>query len=157
GLANMIITPSEAVRKQAIEHFRLQSNRVVAVPLAAAASFQPCPDAHTSLERPYLLYVGTVEPRRNLPNLLEVWRELRRDFDVDLVIAGRRRSDGAVIPDERGLRVLGLTAEEELPGLLSHALAFVYPSYYEGFGLPVLEAMQCGAAVVASKDPAIAE
>ena len=52
---------------------------------------------------------------------------------------------------------MGLTAEEELPKLYSGALAVVYPSYYEGFGLPVLEAMQCGAAVIASRDQAIAE
>ncbi|HEX6893636.1 MAG TPA: glycosyltransferase family 1 protein [Bryobacteraceae bacterium] len=157
GLATMVITPSEAVRKQALERFRLHPSRVVAVPLAAGAMFRREGDGPSSATAPYLLYLGTVEPRKNLPTLLAAWRELRHDHAIDLIIAGRLRSDSAAIPAEPGLRVLGLTSEQEIPRLLSGALAFVYPSLYEGFGLPVLEAMQCGAAVIASRDPAIAE
>lgn len=155
GLAGVVITPSEAVRKQAIEHFRLQASRVVAIPHAAAPGFRPI--ACETEKTPYLLYVGTIEPRKNVPMLIEAWREIHRDLEVELVIAGRRREDAAEIPSEPGLRVLGLTKEEELPALISGATAVVYPSYYEGFGLPVLEAMQCGAAVIASRDPAIGE
>jgi|SRR5579863_5752596 len=157
GLATMVITPSEAVRKQAIESFRLLPDRVISVPLAAAATFRPPGCAPPSAEPPYLLYVGTIEPRKNIPTLLEVWRELRREYPIDLVLAGRRRADSAEIAPEPGLHLLGLTNEEDLPRLFAGALAFVYPSYYEGFGLPVLEAMQCGAAVIASRDPAIVE
>jgi glycosyltransferase involved in cell wall biosynthesis len=157
GLATMVITPSEAVRKQAIERFRLLPDRVVAVPLAAAAVFRPPESVRPSNESPYLLYLGTIEPRKNIPMLLETWRELRREFPIDLILAGRARRDAAEIAPEPGLRVLGLTNEDDLPALLAGALAFVYPSYYEGFGLPVLEAMQCGAAVVAARDPAISE
>ncbi|HLG95757.1 MAG TPA: glycosyltransferase family 1 protein [Bryobacteraceae bacterium] len=157
GLATMVITPSEAIRSQAIDRFRLNPSRVVAVPLAAGPSFrQQTPDRGTN-EPPYLLYIGTIEPRKNVPMLLEIWHEIRRDHGIDLVIAGRRRSDAAEIAPEPGLHVLGLTSEEQLPRLISGAFAFLYPSYYEGFGLPVLEAMQCGAAVIASRDPAIAE
>ena len=157
GLATMVITPSEAVRKQAIERFRLLPERVVSVPLAAAARFRPPECTAPSTEPPYLLYVGTIEPRKNIPALLEVWRELRREYPIDLVLAGRRRADSADIAPEPGLHLLGLTNEDDLPRLFAGALAFVYPSYYEGFGLPVLEAMQCGAAVIASRDPAIVE
>jgi len=157
GLATMVITPSEAVRKQAIERFRLLPERVVAVPLAPAAIFRPLESAAISVRPPYLLYVGTIEPRKNIPLLLEVWRELRRELSIDLIVAGRRRPDAPEISPEPGLHLLGLTNEEELPGLIAGARAFVYPSHYEGFGLPVLEAMQCGAAVVASRDPAICE
>ena len=157
GLATMVITPTEAVRKQAIERFRLLPARVVAVPLAPAAIFQRLEQIPPSTGTPYLLYVGTIEPRKNLPMLLEVWRELRGEFPIDLIVAGRLRQDAPAIAPEPGLHFLGLTKEEELPRLLRGALAFVYPSYYEGFGLPVLEAMQCGAAVIASRDPAICE
>jgi glycosyltransferase involved in cell wall biosynthesis len=155
GLATMVITPSEAVRKQALERFRLHAGRVVAIPLAAGSNFRPI--AQSPASPPYLLYVGTLEPRKNLPLLLEVWREVRKQYPVDLVLAGRRRADFAELPAEPGLHFKGLTSEEELPKLYSGALAVVYPSYYEGFGLPVLEAMQCGAAVIASRDRAIAE
>ena len=97
------------------------------------------------------------EPRKNIGLILDLWRELRRTHSVDLVLAGRRRADFPEIPPESGLRVIGLTPEQDLPALYSGAVACLYPSYYEGFGLPVLEAMQCGAVVIASRDPAIIE
>jgi glycosyltransferase involved in cell wall biosynthesis len=155
GLATMVITPSDAIRRAAIERFHLQRDRVIAVPHAASACFRPTPGPEHS--PPYLLYVGTLEPRKNIGLILDVWRELRREHPVDLVLAGRRRADFPEIPDEPGLRLLGLTPEEDLPALYSGAVACLYPSYYEGFGLPVLEAMQCGAVVIASRDPAIIE
>ena len=155
GLATMVITHSEAVRRQAIERFRLQAGRVVAVPLAAAPYFRPV--AEPRERPPYLLYVGTLEPRKNVNLLLEVWREVRKKYPIDLVLAGRRREDFPEISPEPGLHLRGLTPEEELPQLYSHAQVCLYPSYYEGFGLPVLEAMQCGAALIVSNDPAISE
>jgi glycosyltransferase involved in cell wall biosynthesis len=155
GLATMVITPSEAVRRQAIERFRMQANRVVTVPLAAARHFRPSAAERNGAN--YLLYVGTLEPRKNVGLLLDVWREVRRSHPIDLVLAGRRREDFPEIPPEPGLRVAGLTREEDLAGLYSGAAICLYPSFYEGFGLPVLEAMQCGAVVIASRDPAISE
>ena len=155
GLAAMVITPSEAVRRQAIDRFRLEAGRVIAVPHAAAGHFRP--SAAPRAGPPYLLYVGTLEPRKNVKLLLEVWREVRKEHPVDLILAGRRRDDFPEISPEPGLQLRGLTREDELPKLYADALICMYPSYYEGFGLPVLEAMQCGAAVVASNDPAISE
>jgi glycosyltransferase involved in cell wall biosynthesis len=152
GIATMIVTPGEAVRKQAIERFRLRPERIVAVPEAAAAWFRPI---ETVPATPYFLFVGTLEPRKNLPVLVEAWREVRRHHAVELVLAGRRRADFPALAEEPGLRMLGEVADEALPRLYSGALAFVYPSLYEGFGLPVLEAMQCGACVIASR--AVAE
>src|SRR5436305_700479 len=147
GLATMILTPGEGVRKQAIERFRLKPDRVVAVPEAAAPWFRPVPAVHGG---PYFLFVGTLEPRKNIETLIDAWREVRRAHDVDLVLVGRRREDFPELAPEPGLRVLGELPDSRLPALYSGALAFVYPSAYEGFGLPVLEAMQCGACVIAS-------
>jgi glycosyltransferase involved in cell wall biosynthesis len=155
GLATLVITPSEAVRRAAIDRFHLQYDRVVAVPLAAAPCFRPTP--RLEQKPPYLLYVGTLEPRKNVDLIFDLWRELRREHPIDLVLVGRRRSDFPEIPAEPGLRLAGFTPEEELPALYSGAAACLYPSYYEGFGLPVLEAMQCGGLVIASRDPAILE
>jgi glycosyltransferase involved in cell wall biosynthesis len=155
GLASMVITPTEAVRRAAIERFRLPAERVAAVPLAASARFQPVNTAPAAT--PYFLFVGTLEPRKNLVRLIEAWREACKTEAVDLVIAGRRRSDFAAIESEPGLCVLGAVADEDLPALYSGARAVVYPSLYEGFGLPVLEAMQCGAVVISSRDPALME
>ncbi len=151
-----IITPSQAVRREAIAHFGIPSDRITAVPEAAACWFTRAkPPEH--LPRPYFLFTGTLEPRKNIPIILEAWRELRRTHTISLVLAGRRRADFAELAAEPGLVILGEVEDSELPGLYSGALAVLYPSLYEGFGLPVLEAMQCGAAVIASRDPAIME
>lgn len=155
GLATMIITHSEAVRRQAIEHFRLQPSRVVVAPLAAPSHFRPVDVPPPA--RPYFLFVGTLEPRKNIGLLLEAWRLVRRRHAVDLVLVGRCRQDFAPPEPEDGLRWLGEVPDEALPKLYSAAVACLYPSLYEGFGLPVLEAMQCGAAVIASRDPAVQE
>jgi alpha-1,3-rhamnosyl/mannosyltransferase len=76
---------------------------------------------------------------------------------VDLVLAGRIRADFPALEPEPGLEILGEVADADLPALYSGAVAFLYPSLYEGFGLPVLEAMSCGAAVITSRDPALGE
>ena len=208
NLATMILTDSEAVRRQAIDHFRIHPSRIVAVPLAAsvtasAGQTEVCPAsavadfgvsgacssqsvADSSLSgtcssqviadsnppgtrisqggadfslpgHPYFLYVGAIEPRKNLPLLLEAWRPVYQRHAIELWLAGRSRADAPAIPSEPGLRRLGEVADECLAALYSNSLAFVYPSLYEGFGLPVLEAMTCGACVLTSNDPAITE
>jgi glycosyltransferase involved in cell wall biosynthesis len=153
-IATMIITPTQSVRSAVIERFRVPSSCVIAVPHGAADVFRPVasPDA-----APYFLYVGTLEPRKNLDGLIEAWREVRRLHGVDLVLAGRKRVDFNELPPEPGLRVTGEVSDTDLAQLYSGALALVYPSHYEGFGLPVLEAMQCGTCVLISKDAALCE
>jgi glycosyltransferase involved in cell wall biosynthesis len=160
GLATMVVTDSEAVRMQAIERFRIHPHRIRAVPLAASACFRP-QTAGESVSGPpgppYFLYAGTLEPRKNIAGLVAAWREVRRVHPVDLLLAGRRRSDFTQLPPEPGLQLIGEVSDQRLAQLLGGTLAFVYPSHYEGFGLPVLEAMQCGACVIVSRDPAIRE
>src|SRR3954453_11054852 len=149
GIATMVVTPGEAVRKQVIERFRLKPDRVVAVPEAAAPWMRPI--VARGAGRPYFLFVGTLEPRKNIPMLVAAWREGRERHAVDLEIVGRGRAAFEGLAEEDGFRIVGEAPDSELPGYYSGALAFVYPSAYEGFGLPVLEAMQCGACVIASR------
>ena len=156
GLASIVIAPSEAVRRQAIDRFHLRPERIVSVPLGASPMLAPAAP-EPSPGPPYFLYVGTLEPRKNIAFLIECWREVRKTHPVDLKLVGRRRGDFPELSPEPGLQILGPTPDQELPALYSGAIAFVYPSHYEGFGLPVLEAMQCGAAVITSRDPAIME
>jgi glycosyltransferase involved in cell wall biosynthesis len=155
GLATMVITPTESIRREAIGRFRMAAARVVAVPLAASENFHPVEGPKP--ERPYFLYVGVLEPRKNLQLLIDSWREVRKKHPVDLVLAGRRRDDFQAPPAEPGLSMPGEIPESDLAGLYSGAVAVVYPTLYEGFGLPVLEAMQCGAPVITSTDPAVSE
>ncbi|MBZ5591918.1 MAG: glycosyltransferase family 4 protein [Acidobacteriia bacterium] len=154
GIATMVITPTDAVRKQVIEFFGVPSSRVAAVPHGASELFRPAEPAPSA---PYFLYAGALEPRKNLHELVEAWRTVHGRHGVDLVLAGRRRADFAELPPEPGLRILGEVSDDDLPRLYSGAVAAVYPSRYEGFGLPVLEAMQCGACVLISHDAALRE
>src|SRR5215831_11948545 len=97
GIPAMIITPSETVRRAAIERFRISGDRIVAVPEAAPYWLQP---AAAPSRRPFFLLVGTCEPRKNLPALVEAWREVHRDCAVDLVLVRRCRDDGPLFEQE---------------------------------------------------------
>ncbi len=147
GIATMVITPTEAVRREAIARFGLRPERVAAVPEAASPALQR---VETPAASPYFLYVGADGPRKNVKTILSAWREVRKQHTVDLVLVGD-------FPGDTGARVLVGVGDARLAELYSGALALLYPSLYEGFGLPPLEAMQCGAAVFTSRDPAIAE
>jgi glycosyltransferase involved in cell wall biosynthesis len=154
--ARMIVTVSEAVRVEVIQRFGVPPGRVRAVPLAASDHFRPMTPTSPS-QKPFFLFVSTLEPRKNVAALLEGWRGARDETQADLVIAGRNRADFGEIPAGDGVHFLGEVPDQELPRLYSDALAFVYPTHYEGFGLPVLEAMQCGCPVITSRDPAVME
>ena len=114
-----------------------------------------------SLSMPYILFVGTLEPRKNLAGLLRAWRRFSdEECGVELVIAGTtgaafRHDPMNSIPP--GVKSLGYVPNEDLPGLYSGAEVFVLPSRYEGFGLTALEAMACGTPVIASNEAALPE
>ncbi len=154
GRARRILTPSEAVRREVISHFRQSPEKVHAVPLAAADFFRPVdvPPVHP---RPFFLFTGTLEPRKNVTGLIEAWQQAQTG--IDLILAGRRRADAPSLTAMAGLHFAGEVPDEQLAALYSQALAFVYPTFYEGFGLPVLEAMQCGCPVITSQDSAVQE
>ena len=151
GRATRVITPSEAIRREVIARFHLKPDHVHAIPLAAAGVFTR--QNTNKPARAYLLTVGALEPRKGLLQAIDAWRPFKATHD--LVIVGR--DQGVRGPQEDGLRYTGAISDQELAHLYTHAAAFLFPSEYEGFGLPVLEAMHCGAPVVISADPALLE
>jgi glycosyltransferase involved in cell wall biosynthesis len=171
--ANMIITPTESVRREVCQRFKLKPARVRAIHSAARTSFVPVPFAETAelrqrlrVEDDFLLFVGTLEPRKNLLTLLKAFAQIvgQSELRPQLVIAGGAgwlmdemftfiRKSGIT---ER-LRFTGYLSDEELRGLYSSCKVFIYPSVYEGFGLPPLEAMACGAPVIAGRIPSLQE
>lgn len=171
--ANMIITPSESVRCEVCEHFSIDSQRVVAVPEAARPLFRPMPANESAevkrrlgLRDEFILFVGTIEPRKNLLTLVRAFVEVLRQTELrpQLVIAGRRgwlTDELFSYVEDTGigdnLRFTGYISDEELRALYSMCRVSVYPSLYEGFGLPTLEAMACGAPVITSRSPALME
>jgi glycosyltransferase involved in cell wall biosynthesis len=172
-IANMIVTPTESIRREVCKHLRVKANRVVAIPLAARAQFQPIPPAKTvetrkrlGVEDDFLLFVGTLEPRKNLLTLLKAFEQITRNSSLrpQLVIAG---GEGWLMDDlfafikKTGLSdrlcLTGYLNDDELCALYSSCKVFIYPSVYEGFGLPPLEAMACGAPVIAGRIPTLQE
>lgn len=169
--ASLIITPTESVRREVIEHLGVSVDKVVAIHEAARACFYPATDeeatevrARLGVETDFVLCVATLEPRKNLPRLLTAFGELLRATNTksQLVLVGRKGwlvGDLMRRMDDFGERVrwLGYVSDADLRALYSSCKLFVYPSLYEGFGLPPLEAMSCGAPVVASRIASIAE
>lgn len=159
--ADVILTDSQFSAREIVELLRVPRERVVAVPLGVAEHFRPASDeeiaawrTHSGLRRPYLLLVSTLEPRKNIPLLVEVFERLE-DFDGELVLAGALgwKTDAILqrirhSPRVERIRLLNYVEDRWLPALYSAASAFVFPSFYEGFGLPPLEAMACGTPVV---------
>ncbi|MGA9997167.1 MAG: glycosyltransferase family 1 protein [Pyrinomonadaceae bacterium] len=165
--ATMIVTPTESVRREVCEHLGVAAEKVVAVAEAPRKVFQPVAAEKTletrkrlGVEDEFLLFVGTIEPRKNLGTLVNAFIRVlsQTSLRTQLVIAGQKGwlSDellgvtDSLISRER-LLFTGYVTDEELRDLYASCRAFIYPSLYEGFGLPPLEAMACGAPVVASR------
>jgi glycosyltransferase involved in cell wall biosynthesis len=160
GAATLVVTPSQTIRREVLDSFPVEADRVVVTPLAPSrklhAPEQAAPHPPATFP-PFFLFVGTLEPRKNIRRLIDAWREVRRETGWELVLAGRTRPDFTPPSPEPGLRLAGAVPDSELARLYATAAAFVYPSLYEGFGLPVLEAMSRGLPVITSTDPAISE
>jgi glycosyltransferase involved in cell wall biosynthesis len=169
--ADHIVVDSAATREDLLKELAVDAGRVSVVPLAADPTFRPLPRAQVAptLHRlglevgGYLLFVGTLEPRKNLVRLFDALEAAGPDIGP-LVVAGAdgwgsqeirkrmRRLEGS-----GRVNYLGYVDDAARPALMSGARAFVYPSLYEGFGLPPLEAMACGTPVLTSPVSSIPE
>ncbi len=172
--ADCVITDSEYVRQEVLSEFNLPAEKVVSVLLAASDSFVPvaADELIATLAQfglitgQYILAVGTLEPRKNLTTAIRAYTQLPEAIrnEIPFVVAGMKgwRTEGldrevAALIDKGQIRLLGFVADEALPALYSGARVFVYPSLYEGFGLPPLEAMACGAPVIVSNRSSLPE
>lgn len=169
--ADAVIACSEATRRDIIEMLDVAPERIRVIHAAADALFQPMePEmamgrlrAALGLETPFLLYVGTIEPRKNVTGLIEAYAGA--DVPQRLVIAGGKGWGCNDLPElvarlglEERIMFTGYLQDRALfPALYSAADAMIFPSRYEGFGLPVLEAMACGCPVVTSDSSSLPE
>ncbi|MFN9371024.1 MAG: glycosyltransferase family 4 protein [Planctomycetaceae bacterium] len=168
--ASQIITISQAVRAQ-IER-DLQRPAQVILPglddgfgVSAAAEIERVRARH-HLQRPYILSVAAWDPRKNIPRLIEGFRLLKQQGhlgDFQLVLVGHGDRDSPQVrrllqPSEADdIRTLGYVDQQDLPGLYTGAEVFAFPSLYEGYGMPVAEALACGTRVLATDLPALRE
>lgn len=155
-----IIAVSENTRQDAIRLLGIDPSRIHAIHSGVPEVYfgaQPRPSA-----RPYLFFLGTIEPRKNIDTLLDAWQGTRFHDDFDLVIAGAsgwssEKTMARLASRIPGVRYLGYVREDELPGLTAGATGFVYPSLYEGFGFPVAQAMAAGVPVITSNTSSLPE
>ena len=174
--AAQVLTLSEFSRRDIIDTYKIDPMRVVVTPAAAPAHFVRVTD-ETELQRirlaygiarDYILAVGSIQPRKNLVRLIKAYSSLfqaRASAELpQLVLVGKRgwlEAETLRAAEQSAARrdiiFSGYVPDDDLPGLYSGALCFAYPSYFEGFGLPVVEAMQCGAPVIAGDRTSLPE
>lgn len=178
--AAKILTLSEHTRRDIIATYGIEQSRITAIPLAAPGHFHPVEDnrelqrvRHTyGIDGQYILSVGSIQPRKNLARLVQAYARVRaslRDKHTEtelpkLVLVGKhgwlydetfRTIEQTGVADS--VILTGYVPETDLPALYSGSICFVYPSYFEGFGLPPLEAMKCGAPVIVGNQTSLPE
>ena len=147
-LASRVACVSRSAAHQTMRGFGVPASRIEIVPNGVDDFFSPGGE-----ENDYIFYAGTLEPRKGIGDLLDAWAALPEPRPR-LVLAGDR-GWRTHVPKISGIEVTGFVSRERLRDLYRHALVFVYPSRFEGFGLPPLEAMACGAPVIATRTGAI--
>jgi glycosyltransferase involved in cell wall biosynthesis len=165
GAAAGVLVPTDATRDDLLAHFRVPAGRVHLVPEAPAGlgdTEGPLPEGIAPGR--YLLSVGTIEPRKNYPRLVTAYRRLREqlgDATPELVVVGRTGwayGDAlAQLREAPGVRLLGHASDAQLLALYRHAIALAFPSLYEGFGLPLVEAMREGTPALVGSRGALPE
>ncbi|KUK79646.1 MAG: Glycosyl transferase group 1 [Microgenomates bacterium 39_7] len=161
-----IIAVSHATKKDIVENLDIPNWRVHVVPESLPTEIEQIDREMTeeaeeriismlNLDRPYILFVGVREPRKNLDRLIEAWLPLAKE--IDLIVVGEKSWSESSQKPHPNLRFLGRVTDQELSVLYAQAQLFAYPSLYEGFGLPILEAFHHGTPVITSDISAMIE
>jgi len=156
----IIFTPSEYVKQKVMRRFGIKNVTVTPNGVDTSVFHPNAKQTTMKFPKKYILFVGSIQPRKNLDGLMKAWHEIKDDFmDTWLVIAGEAGHVFRAIKffgDER-IRFLNYVSDNDLPGLYANAELFVLPSFDEGFGLPALEALACGTPTLVSNGGALPE
>lgn len=162
--SEIIIVDSRSTKQDGIELLSIPASKMVIVYPGVSENFSPASTSEVirakqkyTIRKPYLLSVGTREPRKNVDKIIGAFKILENKFDIELVIAGNLGWGVERNPNNERIKLVGYIPDNDLAALYTGATCFVYPSLYEGFGFPVLEAMACGIEVVTSKGGSLSE
>ncbi len=166
-VATRVIAVSQATKDDLVRHYRIPAERIRVVHHGVEPRFRPTEDpavaARYGLPKGYFLYLGTLQPRKNLERILQAYARLPAGAPP-LVLAGakgwyfeRIAAQIAALGLQERVVLPGYVADDDVPALLGGAIALVYPSLYEGFGLPALEAMACGTPVISARSSSLPE
>lgn len=165
--ADAVLTVSEAAAEDLTRYLGLEAEKVHVIPNGVAQALSQSPDEvakhlrAVGIPSPYYLYVGNLTPRKNLARVITAFRLFREQYDAHLAIVGPKAWGADALSKEAADRdditLTGFVSDEQLVALYRGAKALVFPSLYEGFGLPVLEAMSYGTPVLTSERGALAE
>lgn len=169
---DFIIADSQATKNDLVAHTGVSEKKVTVVYLAADEKFRPLGKNKVleviekyKLSNPYIMFVGSFEPRKNIVGLIQAFSLVKQKIKtLDLVLVGRKGwlfepilKEIKNSPCQDSIRWLDKVGDGDLPALLNGTAVFAYPSFYEGFGLPILEAMSCGVPVVCSNSSSMPE
>ena len=155
--AERVLVPTNAIGAEVVQRLRVAEDKVAVTPEGVASVFfgaTPLGSAALAglgIPGRFAVAVGTIEPRKNLPTLLEAWRRARGDLEGWTLVLAGPKGWGPELPKTSGVVPIGWVGDETLPGLLAAADVFCYPSRYEGFGLPPLEAMAAGTPAIVGR------
>ncbi|MBU3194249.1 glycosyltransferase family 4 protein [Clostridium algidicarnis] len=169
-----IITVSEWSKQDILKFFPMDPDRIFVTPLAADKKYKPLDKAKCKeiilksfgIDKKFILYLGGFSPRKNVRGLIKAFKDMYKDLndEYELVILGSLKDEGSLLLNfaeeiniKSKIHFLGFVAEEMLPIFYNSCECFVYPSLYEGFGLPPLEAMSCGCPLISSNTTSIPE
>jgi len=166
-----LLTISECSKKDIVEQLQVSPEKITVTPLGVDARYAPVSEIEKNivaekykLPKDFILYLGTIEPRKNVARLVRAYNRVAENIPHDLVLAGKWgwsfedvEKEIVKSPFKNRIKVLAHVEHESLPALYSTAAVFVFPSLYEGFGLPPLEAMACGTPVITSNVSSLPE
>ncbi|MDP9226510.1 MAG: glycosyltransferase family 4 protein [Actinomycetota bacterium] len=161
--ARRVIVPSNAIASETVERLGVSEDKLAVTYEGVAPVFygaSPLADhalRELGITRPFMLAAGTIQPRKNLHRLLAAWRAAASDLPGWTLVLAGPAGWGPGLPETPGVRPIGWIGDQTLPGLLAAAEVFCYPSLYEGFGLPPLEAMAAGTPSLVGRYPAAEE
>ena len=166
--ADLVLADSDTTKEDVVKFLEIPADKIRVVYLGVSNSFHPQDEDKVKntlqkykIKKPYILSVATQEPRKNIQKLIDVYNKIKENRrDLSLVLVGKYgwgENLTKTTEEEENIKVTGFIPKEDLINLYSGCRVFAYPSLYEGFGLPILEAMACGAPTITSNNSSMAE